>query len=145
MKFVLMNIRELDILMLEQRKLPQEADWQQYQWWLLQTCRLHSKWFEQSSNKYLWAFLSRNLLSGFTSLQDLNVRNIFAVVFPVFLSKDVLKESRAKTKKIDLKLPGFVSRIDLLSRILRCITKGGGDVASCQCHSLAMSLSNLAN
>jgi hypothetical protein len=78
-------------------------------------------------------------------LQHLNARVIFTVVYPVFFHQNVSEESRPKSKKINLKLPSFVSRIDLLSRISRCVTKGRGDVWSCQCYSLTMSLPDLVN
>src|ERR1700733_6876812 len=60
-------------------------------------------------------------------LQDLNARDIFTEICPVFVRENMPEESRAKSEKINLKLPGFVSGIDLLSRIPRCTTKGGGD------------------
>src|SRR6266852_4371921 len=76
-------------------------------------------------------------------LQDPNTRYIFTIVHPVFFGENVSKETRPKSEKINLKLPSFVARIDLLSRVPRRVTKGGGEVQSCQRNSLTMSRPDL--
>ena len=78
-------------------------------------------------------------------MQDPNARDIFTIINPVFFCENVSEESRTEPDKINLEFPGLVTRIYLLSRISRCVSKGGWDEWSCQCDSLSVSLPDFAN